>query len=110
MACQFMSECPSSSGWCNSPDWDFSRCIPFLINAVQNRDKKIRDLEKASKEQDNYAKKESAPRIFYLCDSRACDKCNPKCCHTTDIRHAKNFRLGVNTIDSSPVFLEEPHE
>lgn len=102
MSCEFMSECPSSSGWCNSPDWNFSRCIPFLINAVQNRDAKIRDLEKT--------RKESVPRIFYLCDRRACDKCNLECFHTADIRHAKNFRLEVNTIDSHPVFLEETHE
>lgn len=32
-------------------------------------------------------------KIFYLCDGLACDKCdNDLCHHTSDIRHAKNFR------------------
>lgn len=35
------------------------------------------------------------PKVLYLCDGRACDKCNYgfSCRHTTDIRHAKNFRI-----------------
>lgn len=38
-------------------------------------------------------------KIFYLCDRRACEKCNahlddrPECRHTSDVRHARNFEL-----------------
>ena len=35
-------------------------------------------------------------KIAYLCDRKACDECsimlNPACDHTTDIRHAVNFK------------------
>jgi len=31
--------------------------------------------------------------ILYLCDRRACKTCGPECFHTTDITHAKNFKL-----------------
>lgn len=43
-------------------------------------------------------------KIFYLCDRRACESCNahtdgrPECKHTTDVRHAKNFRMFGNDI------------
>lgn len=37
-------------------------------------------------------------KIFYLCDRRACEKCNShgngtECKHTSDIRHAVNFEV-----------------
>lgn len=32
-------------------------------------------------------------KIAYLCDRRKCEKCLPTCTHTTDIRHAENFRV-----------------
>lgn len=36
--------------------------------------------------------------ILYLCDRRACNSCGyPRCKHTRDIRHAKNF----NVVDSA---------
>lgn len=35
MSCQFKDECPSYSGWCEGVKDDFSRCIPFIINAVK---------------------------------------------------------------------------
>lgn len=34
-----------------------------------------------------------AMTIYYLCDRRACEKCNSDCTHTSEIRHAKNFRV-----------------
>lgn len=43
-------------------------------------------------------------KIFYLCDRRACEKCNAhcggeaQCKHTTDIRHARNFELKGESI------------
>lgn len=33
--------------------------------------------------------------VLYLCDKRACDRCNPECKYTEDIRHARNFELGA---------------
>lgn len=74
MSCKFKDECPSYSGWCEAPKQDFARCIPFLINAVQ-------------------AARSEHPKVLYICDKRACDKCNEPCEHTLDIRHAKNFAL-----------------
>lgn len=46
--------------------------------------------------------------VLYLCDRRACsDKCSyPVCSHTTDIRHAKNFVLGVS-VESELTFIEQ---
>ena len=37
-------------------------------------------------------------KIFYLCDRRACEKCNPECKLTDDARHAKNFQMFGNDI------------
>ncbi len=37
MSCRYKDRCPSSSGWCEAPAWDFSYCIPFLINAYESR-------------------------------------------------------------------------
>lgn len=37
------------------------------------------------------------PIVFYLCDGNACDgACTTSCKHTTDIRHAKNFKHGLD--------------
>ena len=35
-----------------------------------------------------------SPATLYICDRRACDRCNPDCKHTTDIRHAYHFEVG----------------
>ena len=32
-------------------------------------------------------------RMQFLCDRRKCKVCYPSCSHTSDISHAKNFRL-----------------
>lgn len=37
--------------------------------------------------------KEKEKPFFYICDRRACKTCSPECMHTTDIRHAENFKL-----------------
>lgn len=45
------------------------------------------------------------PRIFYLCDHRACEQCYPcgKCKHTLHIEHAKNFeRFGRSYREIGP--------
>lgn len=33
------------------------------------------------------------PKVFYVCDRRACGKCDPDCKYTSDITHAVNFEL-----------------
>lgn len=40
-SCRFKNECPSYSGWCEDPKQDFSRCIPFLINAYNSVKKEL---------------------------------------------------------------------
>lgn len=40
-----------------------------------------------------FLENDEEPEIFYLCDRRACDTCNPACRHTTDIMHAADFVL-----------------
>lgn len=35
----------------------------------------------------------SGANVFFICDRRACEKCNPDCNFTTDIQHAKNFEV-----------------
>ena len=39
-----------------------------------------------------------AGTIFYICDRKACDKCNDFCFHTSDITHAKNFIKSTNPL------------
>lgn len=72
MSCKFKDECPSYTGWCEGTKQDFSQCVSFLINAIQ-------------------AEREKHPKVFYLCDKRACDECHGECEYTEDIRHARNF-------------------
>lgn len=36
------------------------------------------------------------PKVLFLCDRRACEKCNPDCTHTTDITHAADFATTVH--------------
>lgn len=35
----------------------------------------------------------SAPDVFFLCDRTACENCNSECKHTSNIEHAKNFKI-----------------
>jgi len=32
------------------------------------------------------------PKIFYLCDRKACERCSYDCHYTSDINHAVNFK------------------
>lgn len=79
MSCQFKSECPSYSGWCEGPKQDFSGCVQFIISAYNRL-------------------KNEHPKVMYVCDGRACEKCfsagrETDCNFTQNVRHAKNFRL-----------------
>nr|DAJ07679.1 MAG TPA: hypothetical protein [Caudoviricetes sp.] len=74
MSCEFKNECPSYTGWCESPHQDFSKCIPFLLNAIHEEKKKSK-------------------KVLFLCDKWACEKCNSPCEHTSDVSHALNFKL-----------------
>lgn len=38
------------------------------------------------------------PKVFYVCDRRACERCDPECIYTSDIRHAENFELKNDTM------------
>lgn len=37
MSCKYKTECPSCTGWCEGPKQDFSKCVPFLITAYENK-------------------------------------------------------------------------
>lgn len=87
MSCQFKDKCPSYSGWCEGPKQDFSRCIPFLVSAVQNRDAEIKVLKIELEEH------KTPVKILYECDRRNCVTCHPECHLTSDIRHAENFQV-----------------
>ena len=87
MSCQFKDECPSYTGWCESPSQDFSRCIPFLVSAVRSREARVAELEAAAAPAD--------PRVLYRCDGRACQKCSPECHLTSDLRHAASFEVDI---------------
>lgn len=100
VSCQFKNECPSATGWCEGPKQDFSRCIPFLVSAVHARDDKIRELE----DRPTPAFREIP---IFECDRRACNKCNPVCSHTPDIRHAKNFHITHTDADGDIYFMED---
>lgn len=51
--------------------------------------------------------------VFYLCDRRKCENCSSDCTHTSDIRHAVNFRMNgevfeeYESADSLSSILEE---
>ena len=87
MSCQFKDECPSYSGWCEGPKQDYSRCIPFLVAAVQSRDERLKELLERPEP-------EPGIRVLYRCDRRACKKCSPLCSYTMDVLHAENFQMG----------------
>ena len=36
MGCKYKNECPSYTGWCEAPEIDFEKCIPFIIAAYEN--------------------------------------------------------------------------
>ena len=91
VSCQFKNECPSATGWCEGPKQDFSRCIPFLVSAVQARDDKIRELE---------CRRMPAFREIPVFE------CDQECSHTPDIRHAKNFHITHTEADGSIYFME----
>lgn len=80
MSCQYKDECPSYTGWCEGPKQDFSRCIPFLISAVERA-------------REDLAQVRASPKILFECDRRACKHCSPECHLTPDIRHAENFQM-----------------
>ncbi|OUQ18613.1 hypothetical protein B5E80_17955 [Flavonifractor sp. An135] len=80
MSCKYKDECPSYSGWCEGPKQEFERCIPFLISAVENARAELDKIR-------------ASPEVLYECDRRACQKCNPQCRFTKDIRHAANFQM-----------------
>lgn len=45
-------------------------------------------------------------KILYLCDQERCENCHPDYCkHTTDIKHAKNFKEG-----SEGIYIEQETE
>lgn len=45
--------------------------------------------------------------VLYLCDRRACNNCSyPKCKHTSDIRHAKNFAPASQNSRGGSVLIE----
>ena len=79
MACKYRDQCPSRTGWCDGKAGPDGECVGFILTAY-NREH---------------------PRVLYLCDHRACERCHtapggdgpddPECCHTDDIRHAANF-------------------
>ncbi len=50
----------------------------------------IRDAVKEKIERDK-------SKALYKCDHRACERCNGGCDHTTDVRHAKNFKKANGT-------------
>ena len=97
--CHIKNKLLSTPGGSGGPKQDFSRCIPFLVSAVQARDDKIRELE---------CRRMPAFREIpvFECDRRACDKCNQECSHTPDIRHAKNFHITHTEADGSIYFME----
>lgn len=77
MSCKYKNECPSYSGWCEGPNQEFERCIPFLISCVETARAELK----------------ATPIVFYKCDRRACESCRPECRLTKDIRHAENFQM-----------------
>lgn len=50
------------------------------------------------------------PKIFYECDRCSCDRCNPSCHHTANIRHAKNFHIVYTDHDGVSVFSEGEYD
>lgn len=45
MACKYINDCPSASGWCEGPRQDYERCVQFLISACGRRDEELEQAE-----------------------------------------------------------------
>ena len=74
-------KCPHTYGYADRPDF----CIKY-IPATNERCTRCWDREYVEKNTEVVP-----PKIAYICDRLACEDCNPKCSHTLDISHAKNF-------------------
>lgn len=54
------------------------------------------------------------PKIFYICDRKKCENCNPDCKHTSDILHAVNFKsvyrsANGRNIEPTNYYFEKDH-
>ena len=78
--CDFMEICPAAEPCC-AEQGASATCVPFLLQAYKN-------LKGKSSEE-----KPEEMKVMYLCDRRACTRCDAGCKHTTNIRHAVNFQL-----------------
>lgn len=64
----------------------------YFWNQMQALDMGIKSLKEKSDD-----KRRSEMKILYLCDQERCEECHPDYCnHTTDIKHAKNFKEEVD--------------
>lgn len=63
--------------------------VQALQETVDGLYKKVDDLIRARTE----PAPPEHPKVFYVCDRRACEKCDPDCKYTSDITHAVNFEL-----------------
>ena len=60
--------------------------------------KRIAELEQMCIEYEARAAERNEPyppalNVMYICDRRKCDKCDPTCSYTGDVRHAKHFEV-----------------
>lgn len=78
-------KCKAYSAW----------AILGIDEAHENKDVKLDALI------EHYASKKP-PKVLYLCNRKKCETCSfPECAHTTDIKHAKNFKF-----EGSGTFIE----
>lgn len=125
MKCEFYSECPSCSAWCNNSSPD-GNCVGHILAAFGFMERRLKHLLKSDFISSFDQKKPSTgeyardiaeadklalapvkqePKIFYLCDRKKCEGCGPDCEHTSDVCHAANFRRFAVNNDIS--FWEE---
>ena len=79
----------------------------FHQNACGDIDAEGRMYEvKEPSDCDHYFPLQDMPTIAYLCDGQACDECHDYCNHTTNIKHAKNFK----DIDGFSKYMEHSIE
>ena len=90
---QFDSVDPKTREY-TKPIREADEIVQALQETVDGLYKKVDDLIRARTE----PAQPERPKVFYVCDRRACERCDPECIYTSDIRHAENFELKNDTM------------
>lgn len=76
-------------------DCDVSSAADLIEELTEERDALYAEVVTLRGVRDSIKVAMPDPEVFYICDRRACDKCNQDCAHTKDVRHAKHLEVSA---------------